>query len=225
MRQATCDMRHATRSGSRGAHATPAAARCPVSLRSKRRDGTGLLFDARRSTLDARRSTPDSRVSEFRLRLDNPNFPSFAAADSDRKRTRETCETRERRETRDPPPDQQELRNLRVASRNTIMEQIETQASDLRYLAQAPVPVPVPVALSDTASVLYDHYESPRPQPHRRSPGAPPGSAAVGDNSAAAPGSASANANKRRTTDDAAAQRQTRSKRNRVSWLWCLLRV
>ncbi|KAG6009235.1 hypothetical protein E4U54_008589, partial [Claviceps lovelessii] len=174
------------------------------------------------STLDARLSTPDSRVPEFRLRLDNTTFPSFAAADSDRKRTRqtrrtrrtrETCETCERRETRDPTPDQQKLRNLHVASRNTIMEQIETQASDLRYLAQAPVPVPV--ALSDTASVLYDHYESPRPQPHRTSPGAPPGSAAVGDNSAAAPGSASANANKRRTMDEAAAQRQTRSKRNR----------
>lgn len=83
------------------------------------------------------------------------------------------------------------------------MEQIETQASDLRYLAQAPV------ALSDTASVSYD---TPRPGPHA----SPSGSASYGDNSAAT-GPAS-NANKRKSIDDGtAAQKQTRSKRNRVS--------
>lgn len=87
------------------------------------------------------------------------------------------------------------------------MEQIETQASDLRYLAQAPV------ALSDTASVSYD--DTPRPGPH----GSPSGSAGYGDNSAA-PGSASNTTNKRKSVDDAAAQKQTRSKRNRVSWIF-----
>ncbi|QPG94319.1 hypothetical protein C2857_005689 [Epichloe festucae Fl1] len=87
------------------------------------------------------------------------------------------------------------------------MEQIETQASDLRYLAQAPV------ALSDTASVSYD--DTPRPGPH----GSPSGSAGYGDNSAA-PGSAS-NTNKRKSVDDAAAQKQTRSKRNRYISIAC----
>ncbi|KAG5983818.1 hypothetical protein E4U55_007050 [Claviceps digitariae] len=95
------------------------------------------------------------------------------------------------------------------------MEQIETQASDLRYLAQAPV------VLSDTASVSYDHYDTPRPGPHASPPGFP-GSAGIGDNSAAAaPGSVSSNANKRRSIDDAAAQRQTRSKRNRYISIAC----
>ncbi|CAG9943675.1 unnamed protein product [Clonostachys rosea f. rosea IK726] len=81
------------------------------------------------------------------------------------------------------------------------MEQIETQATDLRYLAQAPV------SLSDAASV----YDTPVPQ-HS------PGSASVGDNSAptatavAAPYSSS---NKRKSVDDGSASKQTRSKRNR----------
>ncbi|POR37274.1 Putative transcriptional regulatory protein [Tolypocladium paradoxum] len=79
------------------------------------------------------------------------------------------------------------------------MEQIETQATDLRYLAQAPV------ALSDSASVSYD-----TPQP--RAQGSPPGSATFGDNSAS-------NASKRKSVDDGpgGGQKQTRSKRNRVS--------
>ena len=98
-----------------------------------------------------------------------------------------------------------------------IMEQIETQATDLRYLVQGTVP------LSDTASA----YETP--QPH-----ASPGSASVGDNSApptvagsnmqhshnyhdAGVGGVgeSTNPNKRKSVDDAGAK-QTRSKRNRV---------
>lgn len=83
------------------------------------------------------------------------------------------------------------------------MEQIETQASDLRCLAQ------VPVALSDTASVSYDAFDAPRP-----------GSAGMGDNPAAPMSGSPANdAAKRKLIDDAAAQRQTRSKRNRVSGL------
>ncbi|KHO01653.1 Casein kinase II, regulatory subunit [Metarhizium album ARSEF 1941] len=85
------------------------------------------------------------------------------------------------------------------------MEQIETQASDLRYLAQAPA------ALSDTASVSYD---TPRPGPHA----SPSGSASYGDNSAAVAASASAStASKRKSMGDGdgAAQKQTRSKRNR----------
>lgn len=86
------------------------------------------------------------------------------------------------------------------------MEQIETQASDLRYLAQAPV------ALSDTASVSYD---TPRPGPHA----SPSGSASYGDNSAAVAAVSASNANKRKSIDDgSAAQKQTRSKRNRVSF-------
>lgn len=106
-----------------------------------------------------------------------------------------------------------------------IMEQIDSQVTDLRYLAQAPVP------LSDTPSA----YETP--QPH-----ASPGSASLGDNSAPptvagitnnhhhhGPGSTSnaahgtpgigegSNPNKRKSLDDGgAAAKQTRSKRNRV---------
>lgn len=83
------------------------------------------------------------------------------------------------------------------------MEQIETQASDLRFLAQAPV------ALSDTASVTYD---TPQPRPH-----ASPGSATFGDNSALE-GDSVFNANKRKSVDDGSGgTKQTRSKRNRVS--------
>ncbi|EGR49244.1 uncharacterized protein TRIREDRAFT_60627 [Trichoderma reesei QM6a] len=95
------------------------------------------------------------------------------------------------------------------------MEQIETQASDLRYLT-APV-----AALSDSASVSY---ETPQPRPHMS-----PGSAMYGDNSAlhqqqhsdASPGlgdaDAGAGATKRKSVDEAGGAKQTRSKRNRVS--------
>lgn len=93
------------------------------------------------------------------------------------------------------------------------MEQIETQVTDLRYLAQAPVP------LSDAASVSA--YETPQPQP-QPSPGR---SASIGDNSAPAPTNAATPAsatgghsNKRKSLDDGgSAAKQTRSKRNRVS--------
>lgn len=89
------------------------------------------------------------------------------------------------------------------------MEQIETQASDLRYLT-APV-----AALSDSASVSY---ETPQPRPHMS-----PGSAMYGDNSAlhddASPGDG--NANKRKSVDEAGGAKQTRSKRNRVSLCNC----
>lgn len=85
------------------------------------------------------------------------------------------------------------------------MEQIETQASDLRYLT-----TPV-AALSDSASVSY---ETPQPRAHMS-----PGSAMYGDNSAlqddASPGEG--NANKRKSIDEAGGSKQTRSKRNRVS--------
>ncbi|KAF4504603.1 hypothetical protein G6O67_008036 [Ophiocordyceps sinensis] len=81
------------------------------------------------------------------------------------------------------------------------MELIETQASDLRYLAQAPG------ALSDTASVSYG---TPQPLPQASPPGSV--SAPYGENSAA-------NANKRKPpVDDGGpsdGQRQTRTKRNR----------
>jgi hypothetical protein len=84
------------------------------------------------------------------------------------------------------------------------MEQINTQVSDLRYLAQAPV------ALSETASA----YGTPRPQPHGS-----PGSASVGDNSALPMSDDASNSNnKRKSTDDGTVSgKQTRSKRNRVS--------
>ena len=92
------------------------------------------------------------------------------------------------------------------------MEQIETQASDLRYLT-APV-----AALSDSASVSY---ETPQPRPHMS-----PGSAMYGDNSAlhddeASPGDGDGNANKRKSVDEAGGAKQTRSKRNRVSLCNC----
>ena len=114
------------------------------------------------------------------------------------------------------------------------MEQMERQASDLRYLVTQ-----TPVGLSDSASAAA--YETP--QPHQASPG----SASAGDNSAlnpggmvfapAAPSSSSYHANKRKLADDDAdpdggpddgdgdgddaggpgGQKHTRSKRNRVS--------
>jgi hypothetical protein len=108
-----------------------------------------------------------------------------------------------------------------------IMEQIDSQVTDLRYLVQAPVP------LSDTPSA----YETP--QPH-----ASPGSASLGDNSApptvggitnhhhhhggsgsnsnaaahGIPGNGdNSHSNKRKSSEDGgAAAKQTRSKRNRV---------
>lgn len=95
------------------------------------------------------------------------------------------------------------------------MEQIETQASDLRYLT-APVG-----ALSDSASVSY---ETPQSRPQMS-----PGSAMYGDNSALqpggdSPGDANAGASKRKSIEDGAGiGKQTRSKRNRVS-LWVLVR-
>ncbi len=84
------------------------------------------------------------------------------------------------------------------------MEQIETQASDLRFLATAPVP------LSNSPSISY---ETPRPGTHA----SPAGSASFGDNSASQ-GDGGASANKRKSIDDGGASaKQTRSKRNRVS--------
>ncbi|KYK55196.1 hypothetical protein DCS_07158 [Drechmeria coniospora] len=90
------------------------------------------------------------------------------------------------------------------------MEQIETQASDLRYLAQ------VPVALSDSASVSYG---TPQPRPAQ---GSPDGSATFGDNSALA-----SHSNKRKSIDDGpgSGQKQTRSKRNRVSFTLFLVPI
>lgn len=107
------------------------------------------------------------------------------------------------------------------------MEQIETQASDLRFLAQVPVlnptsspslgpgsgagrggtPARTPgsaVGASTGAPIAYDNHASPS-------------SASVGDNSAQ--GASASNANKRKSTDDGQGNgaKQTRSKRNRVS--------
>lgn len=95
------------------------------------------------------------------------------------------------------------------------MEQIETQATDLRYLTQAPV------LLSADASPIYEHQGSQ----------GSPGSASVGDNSAHPTyphPTVSGNSNKRKSMsqslDDAASAgaKQTRSKRNRyisIAWL------
>ncbi|QUC23744.1 uncharacterized protein UV8b_07985 [Ustilaginoidea virens] len=111
------------------------------------------------------------------------------------------------------------------------MEQIETQASDLRYLAEAPV------MLSDTPSASYG---TPRPGV-QASPSSGSAHAGYGDNSAAAASgghgaagsaantraSASASAGKRKSFDDgegaegASAQKQTRSKRNRYISIAC----
>ncbi|KAM0226364.1 hypothetical protein ACHAPQ_003472 [Fusarium lateritium] len=107
------------------------------------------------------------------------------------------------------------------------MEQIETQASDLRFLAQVPVlnPTSSPslgpgsgagrggtpgrtpgtaVGASAGASIAYENQPSPS-------------SASVGDNSAH--GASASHANKRKSTDDGpgSAGKQTRSKRNRVT--------
>lgn len=108
-------------------------------------------------------------------------------------------------------PDQEYIKSLYKARKTQqnprhifngppAMEQIETQASDLRFLAQAQVP------LSNSPSVTY---ETPRPAPQGS-----PGSASFGGNSAA-PGDSSTN--KRKASDDGfASTKQTRSKRNRV---------
>ncbi|KAF5256019.1 hypothetical protein FOXYS1_13530 [Fusarium oxysporum] len=107
------------------------------------------------------------------------------------------------------------------------MEQIETQASDLRFLAQVPVlnptsspslgpgsgagrggtPARTPgsaVGASTGAPIAYENHASPS-------------SASVGDNSAH--GASASNANKRKSTDDGQGNgaKQTRSKRNRES--------
>jgi hypothetical protein len=101
------------------------------------------------------------------------------------------------------------------------MEQIETQASDLRFLTQVPVLNPTsspslgpgsgagrggtPARTPGSAvgaSVAYENQPSPS-------------SASVGDNSAH--GASVANANKRKSTDEGNSGKQTRSKRNRVS--------
>ncbi|KAK6710204.1 hypothetical protein SNK05_004679 [Fusarium graminearum] len=106
------------------------------------------------------------------------------------------------------------------------MEQIETQASDLRFLAQVPVlnptsspslgpgsgagrggtPAQTP-GTSAGAAIAYDNQASPS-------------SASVGDNSAHG---ASASNNKRKSTDDGQgnASKQTRSKRNRYISIAC----
>lgn len=101
---------------------------------------------------------------------------------------------------------------------HVAMEQMNAQATDLRFLAQATVPLPADPAASVSA------YETPRTQ-------ASPGSASVGDNSAPAPtnavtvtpgpGVADSNSSKRKSADDGgSAAKQTRSKRNRVSLLF-----
>ncbi|XWW98528.1 hypothetical protein V2A60_006528 [Cordyceps javanica] len=87
------------------------------------------------------------------------------------------------------------------------MEQIETQASDLRFLSQAQVP------LSNSPSVTY---ETPRTGPQQHGS---PGSASFGGNSATHGDAAAASAGKRKSTDDGlGSAKQTRSKRNRVSF-------
>ncbi|KOS19824.1 putative transcriptional regulatory protein [Escovopsis weberi] len=85
------------------------------------------------------------------------------------------------------------------------MEQIETQASDLRYLARAPV------ALSDLPSAYDDDMSQHRPQQHASS-----SSAEYGDNSALGGDEAVGGANKRKSVDQPGGAKQTRSKRNRI---------
>ncbi|KAF5670582.1 transcriptional activator acu-15 [Fusarium heterosporum] len=104
------------------------------------------------------------------------------------------------------------------------MEQIETQASDLRFLAQVP-------ALNQTSSPSLGPGSGGRGETPGRTPGSAvaasagafiayenqpsPSSASVGDNSAH--GASASHANKRKSTDDTpgSAGKQTRSKRNR----------
>ena len=80
------------------------------------------------------------------------------------------------------------------------MEQVATQVTDLRYLAEVPVPLPA----TDSAATFDGQSQTPQPQ-HS------PDSASLGDNSA------NLNPNKRKSFDDGGSARQTRSKRNRVS--------
>lgn len=102
-----------------------------------------------------------------------------------------------------------------------IMEQIETQVSDLRYLSQAPVALNSGGSEAAAAGSAGSAYETPRPQGHGS-----PGSASVGDNSAPSnvgggtsshgPGNAGS---KRKSVDDGSvAGKGSRSKRNRVSF-------
>ena len=104
------------------------------------------------------------------------------------------------------------------------MEQIETQVSDLRYLAQAPVPGPLSESPASAGGggggggggAGGAAYETP--QPHSQGPMSP-GSASIGDNSALFAGTETgASGNKRRAEDDQGREKQTRSKRNRVSF-------
>lgn len=100
------------------------------------------------------------------------------------------------------------------------MEQIETQVSDLRYLAQAPVAA---AALNEAANhAAGASSASPYETPQRQRQGMSPGSASLGDNSAQqhfdrTPGDDGSG--KRKSIDDGGRERQTRSKRNRVSSL------
>lgn len=94
---------------------------------------------------------------------------------------------------------------------SSIMEQIDAQAADLRYLAQAPA--------SLTPAVSVGTYETPQPHGQQSSPGR---SASIGDNSAPLDdgGETRPNPSKRKSFDDGGASgtnaKQTRSKRNRV---------
>lgn len=106
------------------------------------------------------------------------------------------------------------------------MEQIDAQVSDLRYLSQAPIALSGhdASASSGSAAAYGSHSHSGATPPTILSPG----SASIGDNSAhpgaSAQGSAAATplggtSTKRKELDDAnATGKQTRSKRNRVSW-------
>lgn len=131
--------------------------------------------------------------------VSGPFSPSALSSREGRKKKRREIRVFdiEQHGTRCPPP------------RARAMEQIQTQASDLRYLT-APVG-----ALSDSASVSY---ETPQSRPQMS-----PGSAMYGDNSALqpggeSPGDANAGASKRKSVEDGAGNaKQTRSKRNRVS--------
>ena len=108
------------------------------------------------------------------------------------------------------------------------MEQVATQVTDLRYLAEVPVPLPTDssaavAATFDGQSQLHQHQQQQHHQQHhqqqqqqQQTPQTQhnsPGSASLGDNSA------NVNANKRKSFDDGGSSaKQTRSKRNRVSF-------
>lgn len=110
------------------------------------------------------------------------------------------------------------------------MEQIESQASDLRYLTQAPVPLPgdrqhAQQARGGGGGIGFSPHNQTAHSAHSHVVQSPTLSATAGDNSAHPTGVSQdidgAHAGKRKSDDDGLTGKQQRSKRNRVSFPSC----